>query len=225
MEAVIIFLAILLFSVVIHELAHGYMAYWLGDPTAKLAGRLSANPIVHIDPLGSIIVPALMVLSTGAAASAGLGQMFAIGWAKPVPYNPYNLTDQKWGEAKIAFAGPAANLILATVFAGVLALAPVLGLPSTFAELAIQVIYLNVFLALFNLLPLPPLDGSKILPPFLGMISYNLMFQYARFRGILEQNFFLAFIIIIFAVIYVFSAPLQAATFGVTMFLIELFQF
>jgi Zn-dependent protease len=98
----------LIISVIIHEMAHGYMANYLGDPTARLQGRLSANPLVHIDPMMSVILPAILILS---------GSPFVFGAAKPVPYNPYNLRNQKWGEALIAIAGPLSNIALAIIFA------------------------------------------------------------------------------------------------------------
>ena len=100
-------IAILVFSVVAHEISHGYMAQYLGDPTARLAGRLTMNPAKHIDPIGSILVPIVTALMPGG---------FVFGWAKPVPYNPYNLRDQKWGDAKVALAGPMMNLGIALVF-------------------------------------------------------------------------------------------------------------
>src|SRR5574343_1207888 len=104
--AVILFL-ILLFSVIIHELAHGYVAYSLGDPTAKYEGRLTMNPLKHLDPFGSVILPLLLILSQSS---------FIIGWAKPVPYNPYNLKNQKWGDAIVALAGPLSNICVALFF-------------------------------------------------------------------------------------------------------------
>jgi Zn-dependent protease len=197
----IILIIALIGSVVIHEMAHGYMAYWLGDPTAKLSGRLSPNPIVHLDPLMSILVPGLLIMSS---------TPFIFGAAKPVPYNPYNLRDQKWGEAKIAVAGPVSNIILAIIFAVLVQVAPLVGLPSSFALIGEQVVYLNLFLAFFNLLPLPPLDGSKILPPLLGLVSTEAMMQYQRFRMWLEQDIFLGFAIVIFLVFYVLGGPLYA---------------
>ena len=103
----IFFLIILLFSVIIHELAHGSVAYSLGDPTAKYAGRLTLNPLKHLDPFGSVILPLLLFLS---------GSQFLIGWAKPVPINPYNFKDQKWGPLKVAVSGPASNIIVALIF-------------------------------------------------------------------------------------------------------------
>src|SRR5574343_1122969 len=102
-------LIVLLFSVIIHELAHGYVAYSLGDPTAKYEGRLTLNPLKHLDPFGSVILPLLLLLATG-----GQGPIF--GWAKPVPVNPYNFKDQKWGTLKVAIVGPATNFAIAIFF-------------------------------------------------------------------------------------------------------------
>jgi len=97
----------LLFSVIIHELAHGYVAYSLGDPTAKYEGRLTLNPLKHLDPFGSVILPLLLFVT---------GSPFLFGWAKPVPINPYNFKDQKYGEIKVSIAGPASNFLLAIIF-------------------------------------------------------------------------------------------------------------
>ena len=102
---------ILIFSIVIHEVSHGAMANYLGDPTAKYAGRLTLNPLRHLDPIGSVILPLFLILM---AKLTGGG--IIIGWAKPVPINPYNFRDQKYGSAKVALAGPAANLIIGLVF-------------------------------------------------------------------------------------------------------------
>ena len=102
---------ILIFSIVIHEVAHGAMALHLGDPTAKYAGRLTLNPIKHLDPIGSIIVPIFLILMTEI-----MGGGIIFGWAKPVPINPYNFKDQKYGSAKVSIAGTVANLALALIF-------------------------------------------------------------------------------------------------------------
>jgi len=145
---------ILIMSVVIHEVSHGYAAYLMGDSTAKNAGRLTLNPLAHLDLMGSLIVPLIAYLSAG----------FMFGWAKPVPYNPYNLRDLKHGTLKVAIAGPGANLLIALVFGLILRFfLPIISnysmvLPSYLGF----IVYVNLFLALFNLLPFPPLDGSKI---------------------------------------------------------------
>ena len=190
----------LVFSVVLHEMAHGYAANWLGDPTARLQGRLSANPLVHIDPLMSVILPGLLILT---------GSPFLFGAAKPVPYNPYNFTNQKWGEAIVAAAGPAMNIAIAIIFAVLVHLADVLSLPETFVMMSVQIIILNIFLAFFNLVPIPPLDGSKILPRFL---PYQLAIKYENFRFMLERNIALSFAVVILAFMLFLGAPLQALT-------------
>jgi Zn-dependent protease len=199
-ELQIAMIVALVFSVVLHEMAHGYAANWLGDPTARLQGRLSANPLVHIDPLMSVILPGLLILS---------GSPFLFGAAKPVPYNPYNFTNQKWGEAIVAAAGPAINICIALLFAILVRLSDVLQLPEMFITLAIQVIFLNIFLAFFNLVPIPPLDGSKILPKFL---PYSLAMKYESFRMVMERNVALSFGVVILAFMLFLGAPLSALT-------------
>lgn len=141
-------LIVLLFSVIIHELAHGYVAYSLGDPTAKYAGRLTLNPLKHLDPFGSVILPLLLLLAT-----AGQGPIF--GWAKPVPINPYNFKDQKWGTLKVAISGPATNFGIAIIFG---LLIRVLNMPSTvpFIELLGIITIYNFLWGVFNLVPIPP---------------------------------------------------------------------
>ncbi len=177
-------LIVLLFSVVIHELAHGYVAYGLGDPTAKYSGRLTLNPLKHLDPFGSIILPLLLLLAT-----AGQGPIF--GWAKPVPVNPYNFKDQKWGELKVAVSGPATNFAIAIIF-GLLIRFLNLPLSVPFIQLMSIVVMYNFLWAIFNLLPIPPLDGSWILfhffPPALNHIKMFLQ-QY----GMLILIFFIFF--------------------------------
>lgn len=148
----IIFLAILIMSVVLHELAHGVVANALGDPTARLAGRLTLNPLAHLDPVGSFLVPLLLSL-----AGAPL-----FGWARPVPYNPYNLRAGVWGPALVGAAGPAANLAIALVFGLPLGVGVLAG-DSPLALIFYAIVLVNVSLALFNLVPIPPLDGSKVL--------------------------------------------------------------
>ncbi|MBU1179107.1 site-2 protease family protein [Patescibacteria group bacterium] len=147
-------IAILIMSVVIHEVSHGYAAYLLGDSTAKYAGRLTLNPLNHLDFVGSFLVPMFTYLMGG----------FILGWAKPVPYNPYNLKNQKWGPAIVGIAGPASNFFVALVFGMFLRFSGyLLFLPNSFFDIASLVVFINLILAIFNLVPIPPLDGSKIL--------------------------------------------------------------
>jgi len=170
-------LAVLLMSVVIHEFAHGWMAFRLGDSTAKYHGRLTLNPIKHLDIWGSFFVPLMLFIFSS-------GQM-VFGWAKPVPYNPYNLRDQKYGSAKVAFAGPAANLLIAVVFGLCLRFVPISILTTTgLGQIFSLIVFLNILLAIFNLVPIPPLDGSKILFTFLPPSLDNLrvfLEQYGMF--------------------------------------------
>ncbi|MFA5000148.1 MAG: site-2 protease family protein [Patescibacteria group bacterium] len=147
---------VLVFSAIAHEYMHGWMAYRLGDPTAKNAGRLTLNPLAHLEWFGSFFMPLIMILTN---------MPFVFGWAKPVPYNPYNLRDRKYGDAKVALAGPLANLAIAVVFGLILRFLPIFSL--TFSGLLSIIVYINLILMVFNLVPIPPLDGSKILATFL----------------------------------------------------------
>jgi len=195
----------LIISVVIHEMAHGYMANFLGDPTARLQGRLSANLLVHIDPMMSVILPAILILS---------GSSFVFGAAKPVPYNPYNLRNQKWGEALVAIAGPLSNIALALIFAG---LFRYVNFTPTFSMLCFNIVGLNIFLAFFNLAPIPPLDGSKILPT---LLPWTLRVKYERFRFAMEQNVTLSFGVVILAFMFVLGGPLSNLTDYLTTWLV-----
>jgi Zn-dependent protease len=180
-------LAVLIFSVMIHEISHGAVALSLGDQTAKRAGRLTFNPIKHIDPFGSIILPILLFLLSG-------GSMI-LGWAKPVPYNPFNLKNPKRGAGIIAAAGPASNLIIAAFFAVALRFmipfAQVEGI-TTLAILVNFIILINILLAVFNLLPIPPLDGSGILFSLLPDRYQNIR------RFLYRYGFFLLILFIFF---------------------------
>lgn len=185
----------LIVSIILHEMAHGYAANALGDPTARLQGRLSPNPLVHIDLLGSIILPALLIIS-----NAGI----LFGWAKPVPYNPYNLRNQKWGEALVAIAGPAVNVFLAVIFSVIIRSAEVLSLGTSFVQMAWYIVYINILLALFNMLPIPPLDGSKIL---MALLPYKLQQKYKQFTMWIEQYGIFAMFAFIFIFLQVFATP------------------
>ena len=180
----IFIIAILLMSVVIHEVSHGYAALWLGDPTAKLQNRLTLNPLRHLDPLGSFIVPTVAYLLGG----------IIIGWAKPVPYNPYNFKKlHKIGDALVAAAGPAVNIILALIFSILVRMSAVYSFSPSFIEISSYVILINIILAFFNLIPIPPLDGSKILFTFLprSMIGIRILIERYSIVAILIFIFFL----------------------------------
>ncbi len=198
-------LVALIMSIVLHEMAHGYAANWLGDPTARLQGRLSPNPLVHIDPLGSVILPALLFIS-----NAG----FLFGWAKPVPYNPYNLSDQRYGEAKVAAAGPAMNIFLALVFGTLIRFSSILGLNEAFLALAAYIVFINILLAFFNMLPIPPLDGSKIIS---AVLPFRAAMKYQAFLRTVERYGIFVLLIGLFLVIniiwpYLFTVVMLVAS-------------
>ena len=195
-------IAILLFSVIIHEVSHGLMALRLGDETAKNAGRLTLNPIKHLDPVGSFLVPALLIFS---------GSGIILGWAKPVPYNPGFLhKDYKYGPLKVALAGPASNIVVAIIFSLIIRFGGgVLG-PQVLPLLGF-VVFLNILLAVFNLVPIPPLDGSKILTTFLPR-EYAIRFERIGLWGMALILFFLFFFFgiisrITFAIFNLFVGP------------------
>jgi len=147
---------VFLFSAIIHEYMHGWMDLRLGDTTARDAGRLSFNPLVHLEWFGSFFLPLILLLTSSP---------FVFGWAKPVPYNPNNLKDRRWGDAKVGIAGPLGNLVIALFFGLLLRFLPLFSL--AFASLLSLIVYINLVLMFFNLVPLPPLDGSKVISAFL----------------------------------------------------------
>lgn len=193
METVIFSLIVLLFSVVLHEVSHGSVAYYLGDPTAKYAGRLTLNPLKHLDPFGSVLLPLLLLLVT-----AGRGPIF--GWAKPVPVNPYNLRDQRWGNLKVSLAGPGSNILVALIFGLAMRF---LSLPEPFFVFFSIIVLINLLLAIFNLIPIPPLDGSHIL--------FSLLperFSYLR-QTLQQYGLFILLLVIFFGLRFVFLLVLQ----------------
>jgi len=185
-------IVVLVFSAILHEVAHGVMAQALGDPTARLEGRLTLNPIKHIDPMGSIFLPLILVISNAP---------LLFGWAKPVPYNPFNLKKGgRWAEALVAGAGPLTNLVLAITFGFVVQALVALGAPSGTTALAFSIVVINVMLTLFNLIPIPPLDGSKVLA---SLLPKFLAIQYDRLRQVLEFNPLAGFgLVILFVVVF-----------------------
>ncbi len=186
---------VLIFSAVLHEVAHGYMAERLGDPTARNAGRLTLNPIKHLDLFGSILMPLGLYIISGGA--------FFFAAAKPVPYDPRNLRNPRSGAAKIALAGPATNLLLALIFGiviRVLIAVPVfaagaaLAVPDVFFALLAIIVYLNIALMIFNLIPIPPLDGSRVLFALLPQTQAIARAAYALERyGLIIVLFFAFF--------------------------------
>jgi Zn-dependent protease len=180
-------LVVLLFSVILHEVAHGYTALYLGDPTAKSAGRLTLNPIKHMDPWGTVVLPLFLIL---------IRSPFLVGWARPVPVNPYLMRDPKRGMMLVGAAGPLANIGLILLSALALRVLPLSTSPILF-DLLKYCCAINIILALFNLVPVPPLDGSKvvagILPPkmrdvYVGLESYGIFIVIALlYLGLLDQ--------------------------------------
>ncbi|MCX6757803.1 MAG: site-2 protease family protein [Candidatus Nomurabacteria bacterium] len=179
----IFYIVVLIFSVIIHEISHGFMAEKFGDHTARFAGRLTLNPLVHLDLFGSIILPVLLVIS-----HAG----FLFGWAKPVPYNPNNLTNRKWGTIAVASAGILANLGVAIIFSIFIRLGVFFNYSNpSFYFICGLIAFLNLLLAFFNLMPFPPLDGSKILFAFLPA-------RFAHLEATLERYSIIIFLLFIF---------------------------
>lgn len=204
MEQVITIIALII-SIILHEMAHAHAANALGDPTARLQGRLSPNPLVHMDPLGSIFVPVALFL----ASHGLLGQGLLFGWAKPVPYNPYNFSGskfaQRWGEALVAAAGPGINLLVCFFFIIVAKFAEAQSFSDSFVYFSFIVAYLNLVLAFFNLLPLPLLDGSKILT---AILPFKFSYAYKKIIMQFESLGFFFSIISVFGTFYFFSKPL-----------------
>jgi Zn-dependent protease len=151
----IFIIVVLIFSAIVHEYMHGWMANELGDPTAKNAGRLTLNPLAHLDLWGSVILPVALYLTTG----------FIFGYAKPVPYNPFNLRNPKYDPVKVALAGPLSNLVLAIFFGIFIRFVP-LG-NDLLLQLLSVIVQVNLILFIFNILPIPQLDGSRVIFPFL----------------------------------------------------------
>ena len=180
----IFYISILIMSIVIHEVSHGFMAERFGDNTARNAGRLTLNPIKHLDLFGSILLPTILILSkTG----------FIFGWAKPVPYNPNNLSNRKWGTVWVAAAGILANFFITIVFGLIIRFSSGFALPSGFYFRTSAIVIVNLALGIFNLVPIPPLDGSKILFSFLPDRAFSFILAYEQYSLILLLVFIVFF--------------------------------
>jgi Zn-dependent protease len=197
----VFYIAILIFSVVIHEVAHGYAALRFGDKTALWAGRLTLNPLKHLDMFGSVILPALLVLS---------GTGIVLGWAKPVPYNPMNLKPRRAGTLWVALAGIFANIATALLFAVIFRILAATGFYSVPVFFILQgIVLINIVLAIFNLIPIPPLDASKVLFELLP-------YKYQNIRMFLEKYSLIIFLVFIF-VGWKYVAPLVFGLFSLFM--------
>ena len=207
MESLLIYLAIvlgtILLSMTLHEAMHGFIAYWLGDDTAKREGRLTLNPIKHLDPFLSIILPLGLAL-VGAPVFGG---------AKPVPFNPDRVRGEEWGAALVAIAGPLTNFVIAFVAFGVWSL---VGAPSSVelaGQILITVFTVNLGFFIFNILPIPPLDGSRVI--------YALAPEFIRTGMRAVERFGIIFV---FAIVLLFNAQLGAILTTAMSFFIDLFQ-
>ncbi len=192
---ILIQIAVLIFAVIVHEVAHGFVAYKLGDPTAKYSGRLTLNPIPHIDPFMSILLPALMIVT---------GMPFIIGGAKPVPVNPIYFQNHKRDVMLVSAAGPLSNILLAIISALLLKFLFMFEfLRSVGLSLVLGYsVLINIILATFNLIPIPPLDGSKIL---MGLLPDELAYKFAKLE---PYGFFIILILLMTGILQLFLSPI-----------------
>ena len=178
---------IFLFSVILHEISHGAAADYLGDPTARMAGRLTLNPLKHLDPVGSVLLPVMLIL---------INSGIIVGWAKPVPVNPLNFKDKIYGSAKVAAAGPLANILIAVFFGFLIRVFPLDGFlfGQNLGIIFSFIVWINLLLAIFNLIPIPPLDGSHILFTFLPRELDQIKVFLSRY-GFFVLIFFIFFLL------------------------------
>ncbi len=204
MENILISLPIFFFCLVIHEYAHGLMAEKCGDSTARYLGRLTLNPVAHIDIFGTIILPLILILTKSP---------FVFGWAKPVPINPFNFRNPKWDTVKVGLAGPGANIITAIVCAGIIRALLAGGIePGIFGGILGMLVVVSLVFAFFNLVPVPPLDGSHVIAGFLP----------ARMAYAYESSMQKYGIILVFALIWLgfFDRIIFPLAYGVASFLL-----
>src|SRR6266436_5946362 len=178
-DGIILYLGLLML-LTFHEFGHAWMALKCGDDTARLQGRVSLNPLVHIDLIGTVIMPLLMIFLSMSGSSLG---RFLIGWAKPVPVNPHNLRNPRVDDILVTLAGPWMNLLLAVVLMGVARLGMLIHSPNLLG-IGLSMAELSLLLCFFNLLPIPPLDGSQVVRSLIGM-TYEAYYQFARFGFVL----------------------------------------
>ncbi len=209
----------ILIAITFHEVAHGCVAYWFGDDTAKRSGRLTLNPIAHIDPLGTIVIPILLFFSTH-------GQ-FTFGYAKPVPVNPYNLRNPKRDMIYVAAAGPVTNILIAFLSGLLIILlslletvAPAIVVTKLFIPLSAMLKYgiiMNIYLAAFNLIPLVPLDGGRIVA---GLLPRNLAEKYSRLE---PYGFFIVIALIFLGLTRYFVVPMANLIYSIIMAMLSIF--
>ncbi len=178
-DGLILYLGLLVL-LTFHEFGHAWMAWKCGDDTARLQGRVSLNPLVHIDPIGTVIMPLLMIFLS--LSGSGLSR-FLVGWAKPVPVNLYNLRNRRVDDILVTLAGPWMNLLLAIVIMG-LARVGLIANYEGMVQVCLQMAHLSLLLCFFNLLPIPPLDGAQVVRSLIGM-SYEAYYQFARYGFII----------------------------------------
>jgi Zn-dependent protease len=208
--SVLITFPVLVISIVVHECAHGLVALWNGDPTARDRGRLTLNPLPHVDPMGSIILPGILMLTHSP---------FLFGWAKPVPVDSSRLRHPVNDQLKVAMAGPASNLLLALMFAALARVAPHEGFLAPLGLMGYAGVVLNCALALFNLIPIPPLDGSWLLMRFLPL-RHIIVLQQFRLLGMVLLVAMLSVPVVANTVLYTplrFAVGLFLDLFGVTL--------